>query len=253
MINSKFSVTLIIMILLSASLISESIEGLQAHYCFEGNANDISGNSNHGIEYGDINYSAGVDGNAKLFNNTGDNDYIIAPNTLGQEYTLSLWTNLTSVGAHNSLVMLNSTINWGDSDFWLFTSHNRIAVIQDGNDLRYNAYNTAFLNSPVLADNTTYSITVTYSNQLLKVYVAGTLYTQYDNVSSISGSSSNIKIGATTDNRYQTSGIIDELKIYNQVINDSQALSLASIPEVSTIFFLLIGSFIILLKFNRTA
>ncbi len=42
-------------------------DGLVAHYEFEGNANDSSGNGNNGTEYGGVEYVDGVMGKAGSF------------------------------------------------------------------------------------------------------------------------------------------------------------------------------------------
>ena len=69
--------------------------GLVAYYPFNGNVNDESGNANHGIKYGGINYIDGVFGKAASFD--GINDYIKIP--FQDIYTdtitikISLWIN----------------------------------------------------------------------------------------------------------------------------------------------------------------
>ena len=66
--------------------------GLMAHYEFEGNAQDSSGNENHGVEHGAINYVDGVIGQSASFD--GIDDYIrIAnknPNSF-KEFSISLY------------------------------------------------------------------------------------------------------------------------------------------------------------------
>jgi len=65
-------------------------EGLVAYYPFERNANDESGNGNHGVEYGGIDYDPGVIGQAVEFND----DYIkVSHNDMlnPSEMTVALW------------------------------------------------------------------------------------------------------------------------------------------------------------------
>ena len=53
------------------------VDGLIAHYEFEGNAYDSSGNGNDGEEFGGVSYVDGVMGKAANFD--GVNDYIVEP------------------------------------------------------------------------------------------------------------------------------------------------------------------------------
>jgi len=76
----------------STNNISTLEKGLLAYYKFDGNAQDSSGNNNHGVEHGDINYVNGVVGKAADFD--GIDDYIRVLNRdLNQlkEFSISLY------------------------------------------------------------------------------------------------------------------------------------------------------------------
>ena len=68
--------------------------GLIAHYEFEGNANDSSGNGNDGTEHGGVEYVDGVIGKAAKFD--GVDDYIIKSNPVfsGSKVAISAWIKL---------------------------------------------------------------------------------------------------------------------------------------------------------------
>ena len=73
-------------------------EGLVAYYPFNGNAQDESGNGNHGTEYGDVSYIEGKFGQAAHFD--GDADAIYIPNTTINTrslFSISLWFRSTDV------------------------------------------------------------------------------------------------------------------------------------------------------------
>ncbi len=75
-------------------------DGLVAHYEFEGNANDSSGNENNGTEHGGVSYVDGVIGKAGSFDGVDDwikiNHIKNITNTDNIALTFSLWLNLNS-------------------------------------------------------------------------------------------------------------------------------------------------------------
>jgi len=205
-------------------------DGLVAYYPFDGNANDESGNGNHGIEKGDSRYIDGIVNQARHFDRNDGYESIMIPNTLNNdEYSVSLWVNLEEVGSLNSLLMLNEGSSWKDSNFWLFTSHHRIAVLQ-GQDLRFeNGYyggtlRTVFEDSENLSDNTPYFMVANYKEGTLTLYLNGNVYAQYTGVAPIQNTSAQLNIGVSPDGtgRYQVEGFIDELRIYNRALSKSE-------------------------------
>jgi hypothetical protein len=72
--------------------------GLIAHYEFENNANDSSGNVNHGTEIGGITYADGLLGQAASFN--GADSYIEVPDSSSLEFTntitVNAWVNVSA-------------------------------------------------------------------------------------------------------------------------------------------------------------
>jgi hypothetical protein len=67
-------------------------DGLVAYYPFNGNANDESGNGNHGIIYGDPEIIPGIEGTSFKFD--GTNDYIVSPNFIlsnRNQLSYTLW------------------------------------------------------------------------------------------------------------------------------------------------------------------
>jgi len=88
-------------------------EGLVAHYKFEGNADDSSGNGNHGTENGTVEYIDGVIGKAAKFNSFQD---ILTPielnGTIDNQYlTISFWGESSNSSAFRAFV---TNYNIGD-------------------------------------------------------------------------------------------------------------------------------------------
>lgn len=76
--------------------------GLVAYYPFDGNANDLSGNENNGVEYGGVSYSDGVIGGAIKFGGINNPAHIkiLNNNTLQftTQLTISTWINIPEYG-----------------------------------------------------------------------------------------------------------------------------------------------------------
>ena len=99
--------------------------GLIAHYEFEGNANDSSGNGHNGTEHGEIVYVDGVIGKAAKFNNVHNasgyekKDYItLGKISLGTNFTISHFVKFNG----NAYKHSGATYSIGDDSgelFWL--------------------------------------------------------------------------------------------------------------------------------------
>ncbi|GAB4542817.1 MAG: hypothetical protein Kow0063_35320 [Anaerolineae bacterium] len=70
--------------------------GLVAYYPLDGNANDESGNGNHGKEYGGLEYVEGRVGQAAYFDGVDDYIEIIPQGSVSVfgDFTISAWTYL---------------------------------------------------------------------------------------------------------------------------------------------------------------
>jgi hypothetical protein len=207
--------------------------GLVAHYPFDGDANDVSGH--HGTEYGKVRYVNGIINQARHFDRRDGYEYIIFPNTLSNdEYSISLWFNLKSVGSHHSLLMLNKTSHWGLSNFWLFTSGSRLAVVQQKQDLRKGNHRGVFFKTKKISDSTLYFIFIKYKNKKRTLYLNCEVYAEYNNVAPIQNNSANLNIGVSPSGtgRYQVDGLIDELRIFNRALTELEIQALYKQPQV---------------------
>jgi autotransporter-associated beta strand protein len=91
-----------------------------AHYAFDGNANDTSGNGNNGTLVGSPTFTTGRFGQAVSLN--GSSQYVTVPYSAGlglNAYTVSTWVDITTQPAVNggSGPALVSTRNGGDATF----------------------------------------------------------------------------------------------------------------------------------------
>ena len=205
-------------------------DGLVAYYPFNNNANDESGNDNNGIVNGatlTIDRCGNQD-SAYYFN--GSNSYIqISGTSLAlPKYTYSLWASLNSllsVGETSMLLSIGSdegdqhlqyTNNYGGYNGWLFGGYN--------SDASQFAKDQGIL--PKI--NQWYLITGTRSENEIKFFINGLL------VSSVNISSApyygigqtQAVIGAHYNHTLPFNGKIDDVRIYNRVLTDSEVLSL---------------------------
>lgn len=67
--------------------------GLVAHYAFEGNVLDGSGNGNHGTGFGDIDFVSGAFGQAASFD--GLDDYVQTPRSIAGDFSVAIWLRTT--------------------------------------------------------------------------------------------------------------------------------------------------------------
>lgn len=190
-------------------------DGLIAYYGFEGNANDSSGNGNHGTEYGGINYLDGKIGKAAMFD--GENTYIsVADNS-------SLRLNIFSITAWVRPDIIwggNRIAEKGDSNsYWLDINPDANALVgfYDG------GYNDLISEENILSNNW-YFIAGTYDGASLKIYINGILDNSLTLFSTPYQSDQPLIIGwkynGITEDHF--SGLIDELRIYNRALSESE-------------------------------
>lgn len=203
---------------------SNAQSGLIAYYPFNGNTLDESGNENNGTPYGGVALCQdrfGNENSAYLFD--GIDDWIVIP-TFGifdgtREYSTSAWINIIDQPTEVTYLSFR-----GEYRVY-FGSHpvpGEISYhIYDGNNMHY-AY------AGLLENNTWYNITTTYKpNEGMFIYVNGILTDSYNySVYPEPVSSPNNTIGALHESSGLWHGYIDDVRIYNRVLTESEILSL---------------------------
>lgn len=90
MIFLTIALTFILCAAPTANAESDMENGLIAYFPFDGDAKDVSGNGNHGIEAGSVTYTEGAVGLAATFGGNGFIEAVGNPFTL-EEWTISFW------------------------------------------------------------------------------------------------------------------------------------------------------------------
>ncbi len=201
--------------------------GLVAWYPFNGNANDESGNGNHGVVNG-ATLTADRSGNgnsAYLFN--GINNNIVSTPDLpasNSPRTISLWTKTNSSSAG---LMSAAAYGSGAGGYVIFP-----AFILNSNGKYYfesgSSSNQLFSESSV-SDNNWHQITLTYSGQNtpVRMYVDGVLNASSVNLDLITENSPFV-IGSASWADLWFSGIIDDIAIYNRALTQEEITALYS-------------------------
>jgi len=235
---------------------ADLMDGLAAYYPFNGNANDESGNGNPGIVYG-ATLTTDRFGNADSAYRFGGvyTDYIYVNDSPSLHFSsaasFSVWINTPSTNI-SQCVLTKDYIN-GGANFHLRAGTDRLqfSVGYDGG-FPGQAIELNVLNSPV-NPNQWHHIAGTYDGSQLNLYVDSILVgTEYysggfstDNGRPLMIGQKNYRPGTPLNNVCAFEGIIDDVRIYNRALSESEIQELyqpaQSVPEPSTIVLLVSG------------
>jgi len=216
-----------IMLVMVKASHSELNEGLVLYYPFNGNAQDESGNANNGVEYG-VGYEAGVlDQSAKF---DGKNDYIRIPKSTEIEnlkvMTLTYWikSDQTDIGIGTSVTTYGGDwpSPWEDGFFTYIHTDNGISHW-------LGTHNDAVIVKVPIKTNLTLTeqcftfVVFIASIDKIKIYKNAKFIEETDRLNkNISRTGKDWYIGQTGWNQYYMKGNIDEVRLYNRVISETE-------------------------------
>ncbi len=225
--DDGFSVTLTITINITNS--DELKKGLVAYYPFNGNANDESGNENHGELRNDPTLVSDRFGNANsAYDFDGVNDYIYVPHSesidLDEKISISVWVVLEQINSYNMIISkrygdttqyqlgVRGAEGYGDLNF--FTS-----VSKPGNDhdISYSFPTQQWVHMVVTADDVT---------DETKYYINGEYVGTNTSDVLLRSTKTELRIGENTWSNGYWEGTIDDIRIYNRVLDESEIQSL---------------------------
>ncbi len=223
-------------------------EGLVACYPFDGNANDYSGNGNHGILQSGVSFVEGKIREAASFDG-GNNAYIRIPHTDTQkfddQFSMAGWVLSNGKGG----VIFNkytwAAAGGGGKGFGVSGS-DELSLASSGSAVSgYARFNTSYggeeNNWPVsqISPGQFHYFTVTYNNSQIKLYINAELKSE-----------KNIPFAKTLDNSYDMligafftnngkriypgsffNGLLDELRVYNRALSESEIKQLYNSKE----------------------
>jgi hypothetical protein len=202
-----------------------TVPGLVAYYPFNGNANDESGNLNHGVVFGAARTTDrfGNPNSAYIFD--GEDDYIISDITdwIAKEYSVSIWVKSFNIDQSWYTSMINNFNNppWGwiphDSfqfDFDNSNPKNYRLHFQDeeGNFVLFNQVTAEWKN-----------LVAIYDGFEVKTFVNGEI--QHSAVLPPDSAGTNFRDyvfgrNRVADNYFE--GKIDDIRIYNRALSESE-------------------------------
>ena len=206
--------------------------GLVAYYAMENDANDSSGNGNHGTIMGDPEFVEGISGMAMAFDGDGDivdcgNDRTLA---LSGAVTLAAWINVNVQGLDHKVGGNQDGANGGY----------KMSVYNDKIEFEIRtAANSAVLNRSVaggtfLEAGVWYHVVGVYSLEdgYIRTYVDGALDRELIMTDELGVSPGNFIIGAEPFNTgsYNFNGVMDEIRLYNFALNEHEVMGLAGQP-----------------------
>lgn len=229
-------------------------DGLVAYYPFNGNANDTSGNVNHGTVYG-ATLTTDRFGNANsAYYFDGVNDYIECADSSSLDlsgpasFFAWVWINsLTGNSDNNIIINKDDLPNTSDYRPYEMGIHDQEAGIPRGNLAFYiggvvglPSHQAGWVNGggPVLQQQWVF-VGMTYDGSYVKTYINGSLQKSYSVTGLIYQNNLPLRIGARqfhNDGGAFLNGAIDEVRIYNRALSNDEIQGLYDLvaPPVPT-------------------
>jgi hypothetical protein len=226
--------------------------GLVAYYAFNDNAQDMSGNGNHGQIFGAA-FVNGKFGKSLEFSNS-NNTYVEVPHSESlspsKAVTISLWAKAYSYSTWHSCLLYKAgeeptSDNFKDRCYtlWLteplgvhFTSTPEGAVSQIRCDTIGGLYEVnKFVHVAGIVDT---------ENHMMQIYINGSVAATCEYSGTIRGGNYPLRIGApflTLGDQSGFNGVIDEVKIFNRALSADEIRHLANPSNISSTIYLLMN------------
>ncbi|MET1255731.1 LamG-like jellyroll fold domain-containing protein [Aliikangiella maris] len=210
---------------------SDLQNGLFAYFPFDGNANDASGNGNHGTEVGTVLYGSGhnsesLDLSGQYVRVDGTGPYFDGSN----EFSISIWVKPGTNSAYGTLISQRiMSGNDRNVQFGIWRNADNAPYLRvygidtQGVDTSASAYASTKLTNT----SKWYHTAGVYDGSKVKIYVDGQLESSVDysdEVRTIAGAYSLIGFNPTAQYWY---GNIDELKLFDRALSGAEIRDLA--------------------------
>ena len=197
---------------------------LIAFFPFNGNANDESGNLNHGTVYGALLATDRFNVDSAAYEFDGTSSYITVPDSPvlqspTTELTQVAWINIYSwskVGSQFGPILMKS--NSGDNAFQY-----RLSVSESGVNTAINNWGNAVTVFDTLNFNTWYMVASTLKNDTIKAYINRLRIGEGNLTGPINPDSKPLEIGRDVPGATEFfNGKIDDIRIYNRSLSDAE-------------------------------
>jgi len=205
--------------------------GLVAHYAFEDNLQDSSGNGHDGVLAGDpnfpVSYVTGSAGSALQFDGTDGHEYVdlgtFNPSAATNQLSLALWVKWD--GPSGSWQGLMGKRNSGDWDSAIMMWY--LELERDVWDIRFAQPGTSVNTGHMLQESQWTHVAVTYDGTTATVYADGEVIGEGD-FSFGEDKEAPMQIGcAASGGGNPFNGTLDEVRIYDRVLSEEEILELA--------------------------
>jgi len=220
---------------------AQSDTGLIAHWPFNGNANDATGNGHTGTAY-NTSSAAGITGKPNTaYYFDGSSSYITVPYQSDLNVTnYSLCAIVKPAGFYPGLCQGNVIMERGPEsatgNYELVFTDNPYNDCYTEDTAKYvftfptsttttGGTASSWQYSPQIVRNNWYTVVGTYNGGTISVYVNGVLKSVFTTSGSIGSSTDGVTIGVGVVNSsypYWYNGFIDDARIYNRVLDDSE-------------------------------
>ncbi|MFZ2147271.1 MAG: LamG domain-containing protein [Sedimentisphaerales bacterium] len=206
-----------------ATPVDPGTEGLVAHYAFENDANDSSGNELHGTLVGDAKFAEGPAGYGMALDLDGDGDYVDcgAPPQfdITEQIAITYWIKVVAFDKGWNTVLSRGDSSWrssraGENNFM------EAAVSGTTGDWTYGV-------TPV-DDEQWHHVGWVYDGTMNYMYVDGELDASEESTGLINVTTYPLFIGNNSQNTdREWTGLIDEVAIYNRALSEGEVMYLA--------------------------
>ena len=208
------------------SLVTELNHGLTAHYPFDDNYADESGNGNDGTPLGQPIFEAGINGTAIYLD--GDDDHIDLGNDLNFDDTFTVvgWVKWQNAGHTWQNILAKYETN-GFGPYAFSVNNDRLNMwISNGS-----SGNTNFNSNHVMQEDEWVHVIFEGDNQMGRIYVNGVLDVE-SNIPPMTQNGDLVTIGRQAlslgNNHGDFKGTIDGMRIYDRLLTDDEKSALVN-------------------------
>ncbi len=217
------------------------VDGLVAHWSFNGNADDVTGNGHDGAVVGAL-LTTDRFGNANSAYSFDGNDYIFVDDsadfTLGNSpFTISVWSRISAYSIDNGYYLMGHDDGPGNTSKWIF--------FQGNSGISFITTPTGWVNLGAYSFNVGdwYHLAITRDGNLLTAFVNGVKIGESVFSYTIPDPSSSFVIGDAESQHPGRNyrGSLDDVRIYNRALSPNEIQMLSAVPVPAALWLFLSG------------